>query len=186
GPPKGISASTGFVEGRIGMDWIGAWKMDSYMTARRSGGMSFAWGIAPVPLVENRANTRWNNPLYISAETPHPEAAWAFVKYATSRAGQSLWAEITGKIPARRSALPAYLNRVVAASGMSPEDLQTSVSGALAHSRRSLEESIGEVHLLITRERGRFIDAMLAGKQPIGSALQAFEELVNAYLRGEQ
>ena len=186
GPPKGISAGTGFAEGRIGMDWIGAWKMDSYMTAQRSGGMTFSWGLAPVPLVENRANTRWNNPLYIAADTPHPDAAWTFVKYATSPEAQWLWAEITGKLPARRSALPAYLDRVAAATGMPLDDLATSVSGALAHSRRSLEESIGDVQLLIVRERGRFIDAMLAGLQPIGSALQAFEDLVNAHLRGAQ
>ncbi|HEX6972446.1 MAG TPA: sugar ABC transporter substrate-binding protein [Limnochordia bacterium] len=183
GPPKGISAWSGFVEGRIAMDWIGAWKMNTYLEAERSGSMNFKWGIAPVPLVRNRANTRWTDPLYISATTPHPEEAWEFVKFATGEEGQALWSAIAAFIPARRTAAGAYVKTVQAASGMGEAEILQSVSGALAHSRRSLEESIADLPLEIARLRGEWIDPMLAGERPIQSTLAAFEQVLNAKLR---
>jgi len=181
GQPKGLVADD-FMTGAIAMDWIGAWKMNNYFEAERSGGMGFNWGMAPVPLAASRENTRWTDPLYISSTTEHPDAAWEFVKFATSDEAQSLWATLTGKIPARISSVDAYVDGVAASSGMSAEEIVTAVSGALAHSRTSLEESVADVQLEIRAFRSEFIESMLAGERPIESTLEAFDALLNAKL----
>src|SRR5690606_3632040 len=95
---------------------------------------------------------------------------------------QSLWATLTGKIPARISSVDAYVDGVAASSGMSAEEIVTAVSGALAHSRTSLEESVADVQLEIRAFRSEFIESMLAGERPIESTLEAFDALLNAKL----
>jgi len=182
GPPKGISAGSGFANGLIAMDWIGAWKTNSYIEASRSGGMGFDWGIGPVPLVKNRANTRWTDPLYISSTTEYPEEAWTFVKFAANAQSQALWSQMTAKIPARSVSVDAFVQSLSSVSGMSEEEVLISVSEALAHSRTSLEESIADVQLEIVGLRGEYIEPMLAGNRPVLSTLQALEEVINAKL----
>jgi hypothetical protein len=69
GPSKGLSGWQGFSEGKIAMDWIGGWRMGTILDTRKGGGMSFGLALGPPPLVKNRANTRWTNPLFMSSAT---------------------------------------------------------------------------------------------------------------------
>ena len=182
GSPKGISAGTGFVEGRIAMDWIGSWKLNSYIEVRRSGGLKFGLGMGPVPLVQNRQNTRWTDPLFISSTTQHPDAAWEFVKFATNEECQGLWTEITRQIPARRTVLGTYVRGAAQFSGVDEEEIATAVGGALTASRRALEESIGELPLIISARHGEWIGPMLAGMISVKSALTDMESALNAII----
>ncbi|HET7560559.1 MAG TPA: extracellular solute-binding protein [Limnochordia bacterium] len=182
GPDKGIDAWSGFQNGQVAMDWIGAWKMNTYLVAAGSGGMKFAWGIAPTPLVLNRANTRWDDPLYVASDTKHVEAAWSFVKYATGPEGQALWAEMTGKIPARRTALDAYVQKTMQASGMTRAEVLSAVSGGLDHGRTSLEESIAYAPAWIGDLTDKWMDPMLAGKMPVKEALTNLQTIIDGKL----
>lgn len=185
GPSKGISGgATGFVQGRVGMDWIGAWRLNSYRDAIRSGGMTFDWRIGPVPLVESRANTRWTNPLYVNSQTEHPDAAWEFVKFATSTESQALWAEMTSLMPARASAVESFLASLGELSKMPPRDLLEVISGAVVHSRASIEETIADVPFEISRLHTTLFDPIYKGEVDPGVRLQQIDDIINGYIRG--
>lgn len=164
------------------MDWIGSWKLNSYIEVRRSGGLKFGLGMGPVPLVQNRQNTRWTDPLFISSTTQHPDAAWEFVKFATNEECQGLWTEITRQIPARRTVLGTYVRGAAQFSGVDEEEIATAVGGALTASRRALEESIGELPLIISTRYGEWIGPMLAGMISVKSALTDMESALNAII----
>lgn len=181
GPAKGISAWQGFVEGRIAMDWIGGWRMGAIQDTRKGGGLSFSLALGPPPLVKNRANTRWTNPLFMSSTTKHPEEAWKFIKFATNQENQELWVEKTRLMPARRTASQLYINGLRDVFDMPTEALASVIGGAVAHSRRSIEEAIFDLPLEITRRRGTWLTPILAGQKPVESTLEGFEAYLNAY-----
>ncbi|HEX6972566.1 MAG TPA: sugar ABC transporter substrate-binding protein [Limnochordia bacterium] len=75
----------------------------------RNIGDSFAWDIAPVPVGANgRKAYAGDDGFAIWRDTPHPDAAWEFVKFLTSREGQEIAAQYEGLGPVRRSAFPFY------------------------------------------------------------------------------
>ncbi|MGI6081734.1 MAG: ABC transporter substrate-binding protein [Limnochordia bacterium] len=181
GPSKGIAAWQGFAEGRIAMDWIGGWRMGAIQDTRKSGGMSFGLGIGPPPLAENRANTRWTNPLFMSSTSKAPEAAWEFIKFATSPRSQELWVAKTQLMPARRTASQAYIAALRDVFDVPTEVLASVIGGAVAHSRRSIEEAIFDLPLEIIRQTSTWINPILAGQSPVESTLESFEAYLNAY-----
>lgn len=181
GPPKGFG--TTFTSGGVAMDWIGAWKITSYVEGSRSGTMKFTWGLAPVPLVKNRQNTRWTDPLFISSTTAVPNESWEFVKFATSDEGQNLWIQKTRKIPARRTALGTFVRGVAEISGLNENEIATAVGGALTSGRRALEESIADVHIEIANRQAQWILPMLYGLTPVKSGLSAMETALNSILQ---
>ncbi|HHT25711.1 MAG TPA: extracellular solute-binding protein [Firmicutes bacterium] len=180
GPPKGIDPGMAFVNERAAMEWIGAWRINGFLSAQ----LSWEWGIGPMPMVATRANTRWTDPLFISDDTKCPEQAWEFVKYATGSEAQALWSEITGMIPARRTAMDAYTQSVMAATGMSAPEVTAAIGGALAHSRRALEESIPAAHRFIVDHMQDWFAPMMDGEVAVSSALEQIQNLLNNYLAG--
>ena len=181
GPPKGLSRWTDFVQGKIAMDWIGGFRMDTILNTRQSGGIKFDIAIGPVPLVNNRANTRWTDPLFMSSTTKNPEAAWAFMKYATNHESQELWVKITRKMPARRTASVLYIDALSDVFAMSKAEISSALGGSVVHSRRSIEEAIFDVPMEIIRQTSTWITPMLEGKRPVESTLEGFEAYLNAY-----
>lgn len=182
GPRKGIDSYYGFGRGQIGMDWIGAYKLNNYVETQRSGGMKFEWGLAATPLVENRDNTRWTDPLFVSSSTRQGEAAWEFVKFATGPEGQKMWAEITGKIPARQGALPTFVETMSRLSGLPEGEIALAIGGALENGRRSLEESVADLPLVIFNNRNSWIAPMLNGTVPVRSGLEEIDRALNAII----
>lgn len=98
----------GLLSGIAAMGFSGHWSVPEYSQA----GLSL--GVAPVPSGPAGRTTMVNSAGFvISANTPNPDAAWAFVKYATSEAGQTELAKIGLAIPIRESVThsDAYLGQ---------------------------------------------------------------------------
>lgn len=73
-------------------------------------GEDFEWNIAPRAVgPAGRKPVTMDDGLGIWRMTQHPEEAWEFVKFITSKAGQEIMAKTQGLAPVRQSALPAYL-----------------------------------------------------------------------------
>jgi multiple sugar transport system substrate-binding protein len=181
GPAKGIAAWQGFSQGKIAMDWIGGWRMGAIQDTRRGGGMTFGLAVGPPPLVQNRANTRWTNPLFMSSTTGNPEEAWKFIKFATNQENQELWVEKTRLMPARRTASQLYINGLRDVFDMSTEAIASAIGGSVTHSRRSIEEAIFDLPLEINRRTSTWLNPILAGQRPVESTLESFEASLNAY-----
>jgi len=70
---------------------------------------AFKWNLAPVPVGRNgRGSYTGDDGFVIWRDTPHPEAAWEFVKFLTSKRGQEIAAQYEGLAPVRLSAFPFY------------------------------------------------------------------------------
>lgn len=71
---------------------------------------SFEWDVAPAPIGRaGRKAYAGDDGFAIWKDTPHPEEAWEFVKFMTSKRGQEIAALNEGLAPVRRSAMPVYL-----------------------------------------------------------------------------
>jgi multiple sugar transport system substrate-binding protein len=98
----------GFLAGVSAMGVSGHWSVPEYSA------VTFNWDIAPMPLGPAGRATSVNSAGFVIAkDSPNPDAAWAFVRYAFSDAGQSELARIGLAIPVRSSVAesPAYLEQ---------------------------------------------------------------------------
>ena len=98
----------GFLSGISAMGVSGHWSVPEYAAA----GLNF--DVAPLPKGPAKRATGVNSAGFvISAKTPHPDAAWEFVKFATGEVGQSELAQLGLAVPIRQSvaASDAYLKQ---------------------------------------------------------------------------
>lgn len=69
----------------------------------------FRWNLAPVPVGPyGRQAYSGDDGFVIWKDTPHPDEAWEFVKFLTSKRGQEIAAIHEGLAPVRRSAMETY------------------------------------------------------------------------------
>lgn len=176
-PNSGVDGWAGFWNETIAMEWTGWWKVRNYLDT-----VDFDWGIAPLPRVKNRANSRFTDPWFISTTAKDVEAAWRFVKFVTGVEGLESFAEHVAFPPSRRSALQTYVETVSSASGMSGSEVITALSGTLAHGRVGLDEVIGGASVwqgIISEE----LAPALAGERPVRQALETAQARVDAVLK---
>lgn len=98
----------GFLAGVSAMGVSGHWSVPEYSTG------AFKWDIAPMPIGPAGRATSVNSAGFVIAkDSKNPDAAWEFVKYAFSDAGQSELAKMGLAIPVRKSVAesPAYLDQ---------------------------------------------------------------------------
>ena len=98
----------GFLSGVAAMGLSGHWSIPEY------SGVAFKWDIAPLPLGPKGRATSVNSAGFVIAKaSKNPDAAWEFVKYAFSDAGQTELAKIGLAIPVRKSVAEsaAYLDQ---------------------------------------------------------------------------
>ena len=102
-----------FEGGKIGMqmEWMG-------VTPRLREAAKFDWDVCPIPLKPGGTTMVKGNQLVMSAESRHPEAAWAFMKFMTGkRTEMKLYADLRRCFPTRKDVAysAAYLG-----SGVQP------------------------------------------------------------------
>lgn len=98
----------GFLAGVAAMGLSGHWSVPEYSE------VPFAWDIAPMPMGPAGRVTGVNSAGFVIAkDSPNPDAAWAFVRYAFGEAGQTELARVGLAIPVRESVAtgPAYLEQ---------------------------------------------------------------------------
>jgi multiple sugar transport system substrate-binding protein len=98
----------GFLSGVSAMGVSGHWSVPEYST------VAFKWDIAPMPIGPAGRATGVNSAGFVIAkDSKNPDAAWEFVKYAFSDAGQTELAKIGLAVPIRESVAtsPAYLDQ---------------------------------------------------------------------------
>lgn len=98
----------GFLSGIAAMGVSGHWSVPEYSA------VAFKWDIAPMPIGPAGRATGVNSAGFVIAkDSKNPEAAWKFVKYAFSDAGQTELAKVGLAIPVRQSVAesPAYLDQ---------------------------------------------------------------------------
>lgn len=98
----------GFLAGIAAMGVSGHWSVPDYAQ------QPFKWDVAPMPIGPAGRATGVNSAGFvISKDSPNPDAAWAFVKFATGEAGQTALAKIGLAVPIRESVAKsdAYLGQ---------------------------------------------------------------------------
>jgi len=97
-----------FAAGKAAMTTIGHWVVPQYAA------LNFKWDVAPMPAGPVAHATSVNSAGFVVAkDSKNPDAAWEFIKYATSAAGQSKLAELGFAIPILQSVAesPTYLEQ---------------------------------------------------------------------------
>lgn len=100
-----------FAAGRAAMTTIGHWVVPQYST------LPFAWDVSAMPAGPVAHATSVNSAGFVIAkDSKSPDAAWEFVKFATSEAGQSRLTELGFAIPVLPSVAesPTYLEQTSA------------------------------------------------------------------------
>ncbi len=100
----------GFLSGISAMGVSGHWSVPDYST------VGFKWDVAPMPKGPAGRATGVNSAGFVIAkDSKHPDAAWEFVEYAFSAAGQAELAKIGLAMPVRKSVAEsaAYLDQPV-------------------------------------------------------------------------
>jgi multiple sugar transport system substrate-binding protein len=97
-----------FAAGVAAMTTIGHWVVPQYAL------LDFQWDVAPMPAgPEGRVTSVNSAGFVIAKDSKNPDAAWEFVKFATSQAGQTRLTELGFALPVLQSVAesPAYLEQ---------------------------------------------------------------------------
>ena len=176
GPPQA------FYNGQAGMLLgEGPWGMLGQKDKRK-----FDWGMAPMPRATSQtkmASIVYTDPWMISSATKEKEAAWAFVKFMTSKEVMKSYTEIAVFPPARRSAVVDYVKRISNISGhMSPQDVLIAMEGSQRYGRESIDHVIDswlDIQPLLVSG----IAPMWAGQKPVQQTLQELDQTITAMLQ---
>ena len=103
---SGLSHCDLFCAGRLAMYVGGTWDLANFKNVK-----AFDWTVVPLPRGKVEANIAFVAGVVVWALTKHPKEAYLFAKFATSREADEISARIGHSIPARKSALHAFLER---------------------------------------------------------------------------
>lgn len=150
-----IHYSSPFLTGNVGMMPMGSWFMTTIIAKKAAGESKVNWGVATLPHPDGVAagsTVGAATPLVINAASKKQDAAWEFVKFATSVEGAKVYSE-AGAIPGRNN--PETLAAIANMEGMPEGTLDalavTNIVLDRPISSKSAEvnQMLGEEHSLI-------------------------------------
>jgi len=101
--PISGTVSNLFVQQKVGMTIVGPWALKMF---ERSMPQKFNFKTIPIPVPDGHTGPAYTygdpKSFVVFKNTQHPEAAWEFVKFMTSKKADKLLLDITGQIPVRK------------------------------------------------------------------------------------
>jgi ABC-type glycerol-3-phosphate transport system substrate-binding protein len=102
-PSQGMT----FQNGKVAMDAYFGTRFTAYAALP-----DLRWGVAALPGKTSNKNTNYNDFYMLSSQSKNPEAAWAFLKNASSVETQVKYLQLTGTPPTNRGAMEHWYRRL--------------------------------------------------------------------------
>jgi len=159
-----------FQSGNLGIDEFGPWQISAFQA---SIGDSFVWDAAAFPAgPAGRAARYAQEIMYLSKNSPNKDAAWAFMRFVMSDAGQRIVADVQGAMPVRKETALTYWaqNQDV--------NRQVFIEGGSYLIRRPYSPAINSIDQILGREFG----PVWSGDRPASEAAHAADAQIDAIL----
>lgn len=167
------------LDGRLAMDWTGWWAINQLVRSDTS----WSFGLAPPPKAVARKATLFNDPWFMSSKTDNPEAAWEFIKFATSPEALMKYSEVTGTPPARCSSfVEGYAPSFAEQLGLPPIVLMESFMGSVEYGVYRHQAADMGVELFITP----YLLEIVKQEVPLQSGLEEAHRHLNRFLAEQQ
>lgn len=178
-PGMEFDSWSGFQNGQVAM-YLGA---GPWAVMGKRNVLKFAWGMASLPKISQRASIVYTDPWMVSSATKHPEAAWELVKYLTSSEVLQSYAEIAAFPPARTNCVMAYLQRMARFSTHHSErEILMALAGAQEYGRESIDHTINGWPDIMNTLTPIWTEVFANGKG-VGESLAAADEKLTALYR---
>lgn len=173
-PAPDGSFPTRFAEGTAGMHVGNAWRFRDWVNV-----IQFDWAVGPIFYTPEgqRTNLRFGDPWLISSQTKHPEAAWTFLKFITSKEIAELFVQRVAFMSPRISAIPAYVERLAHGFAMNPAQLHQALLGSLSHSRESYDKSLPFTTAIVNE-----VLLGIGSSKSVSTALEEAQRIMGSYL----
>lgn len=173
-------------------DWFQKGKVAMYMgngpwtVMGKRKVLKIRWGLAPLPLVKDRASIVFTDGLVIASETKHPEEAWKLVKWLLSKESLEKYSVNSDLPPARSTAIASYITRLASQSRYhTPAQILQALAGAQEYGHDQL------AHVLIgygdiSSKLSPIWSKMFANEISVSNAMQQADEAVKAYVLSQK
>lgn len=170
---SGLSHSDLFVAGKLAMFVGGTWELADFKDIK-----AFEWTVAPLPKGKIEANLLFGAGVVVWALTRHPQQAYLFARFATSKEGDEISSKIGHSIPARRSALHVFLRQFSQA--------RTFVEGISVARLLPREPWYREVDRIVWEEVEKVLSGRLSPEEACQRAARRANEAIERYLSAPQ
>jgi multiple sugar transport system substrate-binding protein len=169
-----IRYTSAFEQQQCAMCPMGSWFVATLIKDKAEGAFDFDWGIAVIPHSENTVagyTVASSTPVAISANTDEPDAAWEFVKFATSEECAEILAT-NGIFAAMQT--EAVREKLAAVEGM-PEGSADALLVTNAVFDSPITAGMAEIGKILEEEN----DLIMIGEQDIDTGIANMNERVS-------
>jgi len=173
-----LYAAEAFQSGKIGMYTNGPWE---FVNLRENA--AFGWDIAPIP-AGPAGSVTWvaGSGFGISNTTEHPEEAWQALKVITSPASLQKLAAAGRGYPARRSAVPAFIEPNVPPAGVAAVERIVGEQGVEARFYRTTT-TWQETQVMLTRDFNPVFLGQQTVEETVDKVKPQWDELLEKHQR---
>lgn len=157
-----------FEQEQCAMMPMGTWFIATLVQDRKAGVFTFNWGVTRIPHpagVEAGSTVGSVTPIAVNAKSDVPDAAWEFIRFATSEAGAKVLAD-NSVFPAITSA--EVVGRLASIEGF-PEDGKTALEVKDFVFDRPIDARMASVRKVIEEEH----DAIMIGEVEIEAGIES-------------
>ncbi|MCL4508688.1 MAG: extracellular solute-binding protein [Chloroflexi bacterium] len=172
----GVNGQDPFQIQRLAMFIRGGGGYWNYSTIRE-----FTWATGADPKLKTNRTVGFTDPWMLSSKSADPEAAWTFIKYLLSSAGQLAYTKATGAPPANKNAAEYWQQHFAKSSGMTLEQVALVTQGALTHAKESYNHLLAGYDQIIKAENSALNNVWM-GKMSPHAGLQLAKQQVDAVL----